>query len=46
LGPKGKKKKNEMVGREACSGTRRDTYRILVGKYEIKRSLRRLRPRF
>jgi len=45
FGPK-RKKKNEMVRRMASVRTRRDTYRILVGKSEIKRPLRRLRPRF
>lgn len=45
MGPKGKKK-NEMLGRAACVGTRRDTYGILVGKSVTKRPLRGLRPRF
>jgi hypothetical protein len=29
------------AGYEACSGGRRDAYRVLEGKPEIKRSLRR-----
>jgi len=33
------------AGYEACSGDRRDAYRILVRKPEIKRSLRRPRHR-
>jgi len=44
LGPKGNRK-NEIVGRVACVWKRRVTYRVLVGKPEIKRPLRRIRPR-
>ena len=42
FGPKGKRK-NEMVGRVPCVGERRDTYRVLVGKPDIKRPLGRLK---
>jgi len=34
------------AGYEACSGDRRDAYRVLMGKPEIKRSLRRPRNRW
>jgi len=34
-------KRTRGAGYEACSGDRRDAYRVSVGKPEIKRSLRR-----